>query len=306
MDQGLDHLPVSISEAQEIAGRAAYRVCQKIGTKGDLEELTSEALIGIIRCVDTWQPHKSAFKSYAYQRAYFHLIDWLREQSWLPRLVIQQLKRGELDFVPQVQSMHNRRPDSNQQDGSEVGDTLTARPEDDYENVDRRDTINHLLDRLGGVRREIIERYYLKEETMKEIGEAVGLSESRVSQLHSESLGRLRGGLSQRVKEVIRELGPDVNFAQVNEALAKEDKSCSQPTFYNAKREVFPAKAEPVSNGNGHHKPVNRLPAKLPRTDAHAVSLDELKRIKTFAVEVGGLQRLGSIVDFLKELAEAA
>jgi RNA polymerase sigma factor (sigma-70 family) len=115
-----------------------------------------------------------------------------------------------------------------------------------------------------------------------------------------------RVNLSAKVREIVKELGKDVKMQHVQERLAREGLSCSEPTFYNARRDVFyPSK--PSANGNGTHKPVNRLPAKLPAAKASGdVRLDDLQRIKALAADVGGLDRLHALTAFLMDLTRDA
>jgi hypothetical protein len=60
-------------------------------------------------------------------------------------------------------------------------------------------------------------------------------------------------------------------------------------------------------SANGTHKPVNRLPAKLPAAKASGdVRLDDLQRIKALAADVGGMDRLHALTAFLMDLTRDA
>ena len=74
--------------------------------------------------------------------------------------------------------------------------------EDPFKSAQRKD-IKELITRgLSRAERLIVILYYFEEMTMKEIGETLDLSESRVSQMHSAVLGRLRTQLEKRQREL--------------------------------------------------------------------------------------------------------
>ena len=76
------------------------------------------------------------------------------------------------------------------------------RSEDPFRAVQRKDIKDLVTRGLSRAERLIIILYYFEEMTMKEIGETLDLSESRVSQMHSAILGRLKGQLTERQKEL--------------------------------------------------------------------------------------------------------
>jgi DNA-directed RNA polymerase specialized sigma24 family protein len=64
-----------------------------------------------------------------------------------------------------------------------------------FEQGEMRDRVRHALESLPAREQRIIRLYYFEEATMKQIGTAIGVNESRVSQLHARAIARLRQAL---------------------------------------------------------------------------------------------------------------
>ncbi|HEY6212458.1 MAG TPA: sigma-70 family RNA polymerase sigma factor, partial [Vicinamibacterales bacterium] len=95
-------------------------------------------------------------------------------------------------------------------------------PDTAYEKNETKDRIRAAIQSLPWRERKVIGLYYYGEVTMKQIGAAIGVNESRVSQLHARAIRRLRDALGemnpQKVAEVRRQL---IAFAVKKPAMAK-------------------------------------------------------------------------------------
>jgi RNA polymerase sigma factor for flagellar operon FliA len=87
-------------------------------------------------------------------------------------------------------------------DVREIDVLQDGRSEDPFKSAQKKDIKSLVTRGLSRAERLIIILYYFEEMTMKEIGETLDLSESRVSQMHSAILIRLRGQLERRKKEL--------------------------------------------------------------------------------------------------------
>ncbi len=87
-------------------------------------------------------------------------------------------------------------------DVREIDVLADKRSDDPFRSVQRKDVKDLVTRGLSRAERLIIILYYFEEMTMKEIGETLDLSESRVSQMHSAILDRLRHQLEKREKEL--------------------------------------------------------------------------------------------------------
>jgi RNA polymerase sigma factor for flagellar operon FliA len=124
----------------------------------------------------------------------------------MPLPALQQLT-GTLRGL-EVSTLHAERSEDS---GEEELAFLPAREEDNplfrYLEGEARERVLEAIDALPERERLVILFYYFEEMTMREIGLVLGVVESRVSQIHHETLRRLRSGLSGLRKPVARTLG---------------------------------------------------------------------------------------------------
>ncbi len=78
-----------------------------------------------------------------------------------------------------------------------------------FEQAEMRDRVRTALEMLPERERRIITLYYFEEATMKQIGAAIGVNESRVSQLHARAISRLKQALEGRLVARVRRLPRD-------------------------------------------------------------------------------------------------
>jgi RNA polymerase sigma factor for flagellar operon FliA len=90
--------------------------------------------------------------------------------------------------------------ESSVEQGDFIEDERSAPPEEKAEKDELREVFCHGLDRKE---RLVLTLYYYEEMSMKSIGQFLGLSESRVSQVHAEVIGRLRKVLAGREAELV-------------------------------------------------------------------------------------------------------
>ena len=222
----LEHLPIVRYVARAIHERLPQHV--------ELEELVGAGTLGLLDAAYKFNPGKGVqFRSYAQFRVRGAILDSLRSLDWSPRelrrrgrmlaesartlqmqlgrepqaaeiaaavgLSLQQLQQlqGQLKGL-EVVAMHTERAG---EDGSE--EELLALPAKASENpltqcldAEARERLAAAIGKLPERERLVLTLRYYEELTMKEIGVVLGVVESRVSQIHSEALRRLRGGLA--------------------------------------------------------------------------------------------------------------
>jgi len=188
------------------------------------DDLISSGVLGLLDAIDKFDPAKGVkFETYASVRVRGSVIDYLRAQDWAPISLRQKIKRLEEAFSTLEERFG--RPATE----AEAAEYLSMRIEDVGRVLDEAHTFNLIylddtlteqggviaastdglpekellehdtLDRLTGAveslperDRKIIQLYYHDELTLKEIGLVLGVSESRVSQIHSRILMSLR------------------------------------------------------------------------------------------------------------------
>jgi RNA polymerase sigma factor for flagellar operon FliA len=222
-----EHLP----EVHYIARRIHNRLPVQI----PLEDLVHAGVLGLIDAVDKFDHTRDVqLKSYAKFRIRGAILDSLRATDWSPRRLRKQARlleetsrnlSTELGRAPSELEMAERlgmnlpgfqqllgelhgldlgslQPDSN----AEFEDTAdcTYQPNGPEENPffqclqsELKSFLSAAMNSLEEKERQVMALYYLEELNMKEVGAVLGIGESRVSQLHSLALVRLRARLQE-------------------------------------------------------------------------------------------------------------
>ncbi|TDJ71722.1 MAG: FliA/WhiG family RNA polymerase sigma factor [Planctomycetota bacterium] len=207
----------------------AERLLQTLPKSIELDDLISAGLFGLMDAIRGFDPSRGIkFKTYCTTRIRGSILDQLRSQDWVPRLV--RLKAGRIEKALQrLTGEYGREPThaelakTLEMDHAELSKEITSasakamyslsdkwedRDDDnsmekvdvleDKKSIDpigelhRRDMMRYITRSLTHKERFIIEQYYQVGHTMREIGEMLALTESRVCQIHSNVMGRLK------------------------------------------------------------------------------------------------------------------
>jgi len=216
----------------------AERLHSKLPDKVELDDLVSAGIFGLMDAIDAFDPTRGVkFETYCSPRIRGSILDELRSMDWVPRLV--RARASQLTKAIRSLETHlGRKPteketaeeldinmeefDRLQRDANAIGlVSLNTKysegdGEKDIREIDvikdkksqnplleaqKRDLKNLLTKGLTRAERLIIVLYYYEEMTMKEIGATLDLSESRVSQMHSSIVERLKAQMNTRKKE---------------------------------------------------------------------------------------------------------
>jgi len=212
----------------------ARRIHERLPQHVDMEDLVSAGTLGLLDAFRKFDPAKRVqFRSYAQFRIRGAILDSLRTLDWSPRdlrrkgrAVEEAIRRltarcGRAPTEPEVAREMSLGLDEYQQllgelKGLEIGTLHMERSEDSGEeelayvpNRAEDDPLfcclrGEMQERLAGAIEQLPERerlvvtlYYYEEMTMKEIGLALGVVESRVSQIHSSAVVHLRARLQE-------------------------------------------------------------------------------------------------------------
>jgi RNA polymerase sigma factor for flagellar operon FliA len=217
----------------------AERLHTKLPSEVELDDLISPGTFGLMEAVKAFDPSRGVkFETYCAARIRGAILDELRAMDWVPRLVRHRAhKLGEA--AQSLEAQLGRKPTDRElakelrismrefekvrrdsratgvvslsrkwfetdshKDVREIDVLEDKRAEDPLRCAQRRDIKEIITRGLSRAERLIVLLYYFEEMTMKEIGEALDLSESRVSQMHSAVLGRLKTQLERRKKEL--------------------------------------------------------------------------------------------------------
>jgi len=206
-----------------IAERMAIRLPPHIAK----EELISTGTLGLIDALNNYDPDKGIkFQTFATYRIKGAIIDELRKMDWIPRSVRKDVQRIE-DSIVAFQSRTGREPEDkdiademgidintyykilskaqggrllslDEFNGSESVSMLSKlassepSPFDEVRARELKNLITKALSTLSEKEQIVMSLYYYDELTLKEIAEVLGLTESRISQIHSKVIIRLR------------------------------------------------------------------------------------------------------------------
>jgi RNA polymerase sigma factor for flagellar operon FliA len=222
------HLPLVRRVVQRLAARKPPHI--------EIDDLISWGIVGLLDAISKYDPGKEAsFSTYAQFRIRGAVLDHLRSLDWVPRSVRQ--KASMIEKVSHGLEGALGRPPTEEEIAEELGMTLEAYQElltrvgemtlfsiEDlgFQTGEERFRLEQRLedgevDPLGALltrervrqvatavgrlpEREqlVITLYYQEDLTMKEVGAVLGLTESRVSQLHSQAMLRLKGHLIEQ------------------------------------------------------------------------------------------------------------
>jgi RNA polymerase sigma factor for flagellar operon FliA len=210
----------------------ARRIHDRLPSHVPFDDLVHAGILGLIDAVDKFDPSKNVqLKSYAGFRIRGAILDSLRQMDWSPRNLRRQSRRiedanrelsAELGRAPSEPELADRlglpliefqqllgelrgldlgslQAQFEDNGGDELNSVVSTRTEENPFQLTLRSEIRVLLasaiEDLDEKERQVLGLYYLDELTMKEVGAILGIGESRVSQIHTAALIRLRSRL---------------------------------------------------------------------------------------------------------------
>lgn len=217
----------------------AERIYSRLPAEVEIDDLMSAGLFGLVDAIDDYDLSREVkFETYSAQRIRGAILDELRMMDWVPRLVRHrsslvdrartklEMKLGRKPTEEELAKVISDDPEETekvmrdgnssvsvgslsrtcyQTDGSREVREIDVINDDTQVNpaieAQRRDLKELLSKGLSRAERLIVTLYYYEEMTMKEIGAVLDLSESRVSQMHSSILARLKAHMQHRERE---------------------------------------------------------------------------------------------------------
>ena len=214
------------------------RIWARLPEGVELDDLISAGIFGLMDAIDAFDLSRGVkFETYCVPRIRGAMLDELRTMDWVPRLVRSKASKlnaaiknietrlgrhpNEIELAEQleitVKELEKMIVDANAvnlislnkkwyetdsyKDVREIDILEDKKGEDPTRRVQQNDLMRLVTKGLNRNERLIIILYYYEELTMKEIGNTLGLSESRVSQMHSSIVARLKDQLRRRRPE---------------------------------------------------------------------------------------------------------
>ncbi len=220
-----------ILEYAPLVKTVAGRLSMYLGYNVEYEDLVSYGIFGLIDAIDKFDTMKEVkFETYASLRIRGSILDQIRKMDWIPRTIRQKQKK--IDAIIKEIEMETGKNASDEEiaeklgistdeydewqsqmkitglvslneyveQGSDVAQDLNQRttsrfegPEENIEKQELTQVLQDALELLTEKECKVITLYYYEELTLKEISNILEVSESRISQLHTKALQKMRG-----------------------------------------------------------------------------------------------------------------
>jgi|TARA_Y100000031_G_scaffold2866_1_gene3413 RNA polymerase sigma factor for flagellar operon FliA len=232
MEINLENCEAVVVEYSPMVKYVANRIALRLPPHIEVEDLISVGVLGLIDAIEKYDPARGAkFKTYAEFRVRGAILDELRSMDWVPRSIRQKASQVDA-VTQKLQAKFGRPPEDEEvakelgisldqffdtlnvtrsmpvlslDDLNIVKETggqqslldclagkVDADPQVQFRLNELKEIIAKTIDTLPEKERLVISLYYYKELTMSEIGVVLNVTESRVSQIHSKTMFRLR------------------------------------------------------------------------------------------------------------------
>ncbi len=220
-----------IIEYSQLVKLVAGRLSMYLGYNVEYEDLVSYGIFGLIDAIDKFDSAKNVkFETYASLRIRGAILDQIRKMDWIPRSVRQKQKKIEAAYA-KIETQYGRIATDEElaaeldvpvdefyawqgqikitnlisldefvEQGSEmkmdaVSNSHFEQPEKVVEKEELTKIIGDAMELLTEKEKKVVLLYYYEDMTLKEISSVLEVSESRVSQLHTKALAKLRKNL---------------------------------------------------------------------------------------------------------------
>jgi RNA polymerase sigma factor for flagellar operon FliA len=222
-----------LTEHMPLVKKLAHHMKAKLPPSVEVDDLIQAGMMGLLDAINRYEDnHGAQFETYAVLRIRGAMLDELRSSDWMPRSTRQSMRKVE-EALSTLQQRLGRPPsesevakllkvsleeyqemlfesgghqlvyyeDFHEDDGSDSfldryavddSDPLRSLLETDF-----RQAVIDAIDALPPREKLLMGLYYEEELNLKEIGAVMGVSESRVSQLHTQAVARLRAALRE-------------------------------------------------------------------------------------------------------------
>lgn len=228
-----------ILEYAPLVKLVAGRLAMYLGYNVEYDDLVGYGVFGLIDAIDKFDTTKEVkFETYASLRIRGAILDQIRKMDWIPRTVRQRQKKIS-DAIKEIEARLGRPATDDEiaaelgissseyddwqsqmkvtgvvsldefvEAGSDISDGggITAqveRPEEAIEKEELKKMLAEALSSLTEKEQKVVLLYYYEELTLKEISNILEVSESRVSQLHTKALNKMKQKLGPYVNMVL-------------------------------------------------------------------------------------------------------
>lgn len=225
----------------------AEKIAARLPASVEVDDLISSGVIGLMDAIKKYNPKMdNMFKTYAEFRIRGAILDELRSQDWVPRSIRDKAKRLEKSFQ-RLERELGRHPTEEEmarelsltkdeyyqyldevkavslvslEELAQFHNSLDrknlyhlyqqSRSQSPYVALTSKHAKNIIMDAINSLpekQKLVLSLYYYEELNLKEIGQVLSVTESRVSQLHSQAILKLKIKLKKHVKEILPQVG---------------------------------------------------------------------------------------------------
>ena len=233
-----------VNQYAPLVNRIAYHLMAKLPASVQVDDIVQNGMLGLLDAINRYEDGLGAqFETYAVQRIRGAMLDGLRENDWLPRSLRRDMRRIEA-AVHVLEQRNGRAPteseladalgmplaeyqkmlqdarghqlvyfeDFHEEEGEDYLDRHFGETDSDpiekLLDKNMRDVLVRAIEDLPERENTVMGLYYEQELNLREIGEILGVSESRVCQLHSQAIARLRSRLADGQSHATQQARP--------------------------------------------------------------------------------------------------
>lgn len=222
----------AVAEYAQLVKRLAYQLAARLPSSVQVDDLVQAGMMGLLDALNYYdESHGAQFETYATQRIRGAMLDELREADWAPRSVRKNAR--DIEHAIHLLEQELGQAPGEQQIADKLGVPLAEYQEmladarghqlvhyEDFENDDGESVAFNLADsrpnpfqvlqddrmramlvkaiaELPEREKLVMAMYYQEDLNLKEVGAVLGVSESRVCQLHSQAIMRLRSKMKE-------------------------------------------------------------------------------------------------------------
>jgi RNA polymerase sigma factor FliA len=233
--KGKTNKDLMLEQHLPLVKKLAFHMKAKLPPSVEVDDLIQAGMIGLLDAITRYEEnHGAQFETYAVLRIRGAMLDELRNSDWLPRSMRQNMRKIEVAMSTLQQRLGH--PPTESEVAKMLKMTLVEYQEmlsdggghqlvyyEDFHDSENNDSFldRHFVDEAGDPLNSLLESdfrqavinainalperekllmglYYEQELNLKEIGAVMGVSESRVSQLHTQAVTRLRASLREQ------------------------------------------------------------------------------------------------------------
>jgi len=193
---------------KKVASKIYFKLPRDSGI--DFDELVNTGIIGLIKAIDKFDAQKAKFSTYAYIKIRGEILDYLRSLHVMPRSMREKIKKEKeqsdkdipLSNLAIMISME--KAIGNEEGAPRLIDVMVSEeigPEEQAIRSQMKEMLEEAISRLNEKEQKTLQMFFFEEKEPKEIAKALNISQSRVSQIKSQAIKKLKNLIKEDLKQ---------------------------------------------------------------------------------------------------------